>query len=110
MSMWIDIDAETLSVATSEQIPTAVGHHLEPHPLLTLEAIAELAAWLPRHCAERNDAAMPLVLPGGGAPRGGVEQPQDVVRTSNGTTAGWCSGTSSSTLTMRRSSTSAWRR
>lgn len=43
----------------------ALGHHLAEHPLLTLEALAELADALPAGAIERHEAQQPLLVPGG---------------------------------------------
>jgi hypothetical protein len=49
----------------------AVEHTLVDHPLLRLEAIAELADSLPPHAIERHRADLPMVLPGGAPDVGG---------------------------------------
>jgi hypothetical protein len=59
--------------------PMSVRHNLVGHPLLTLDAIAELADRLPLKDVERHRADMPLLMPGG-APE--VEgRPSETVRT-----------------------------
>ncbi len=45
--------------------PLSVGHSLARHPLLSLEAIAELADELPPTAVERHRADLPVVMPGG---------------------------------------------
>jgi len=45
--------------------PVAVPHSLVDHPLLTLEAIAELADTLPRVSVERHLANLLVLMPGG---------------------------------------------
>jgi Cupin superfamily protein len=45
--------------------PVAVRHSLVDHPLLTLEAIAELADALPLASVERHRADLPVLVPGG---------------------------------------------
>jgi hypothetical protein len=56
----------------------AVRHELVDHPLLTLEAIAELADRLPPLAVERHSADQPLLVPGGAPELGG--RPGDTVR------------------------------
>ncbi len=58
--------------------PAAVRHSLVEHPLLTLDAIAELADTLPLKFVERHHAHVPKVMPGGAADVGG--RPSDTVR------------------------------
>jgi hypothetical protein len=55
-----------------------VSHHLVDHPLLTLEAIAELADALPPLAIERHSAEQPLLVPGGAPELTG--RPSDTVR------------------------------
>jgi hypothetical protein len=45
--------------------PVAVSHPLADHPLLTLDAIAELADALPLASVERHRADLPVLMPGG---------------------------------------------
>jgi hypothetical protein len=73
----LDIDATAFAAAFACR-PCAVHHHLVDHPLLTLEAIAELADALPEAAVERHDAKLPLVMPGGAPTLGG--RPSDTVR------------------------------
>ena len=55
-----------------------VRHSLADHPLLTMEAIAELADAMPPGTVERHSAQQPLVVPGGAADLSG--RPADTVR------------------------------
>lgn len=57
----------------------ALHHALANHPLLSLEALAELADALPSGAIERHAAEQPLLVPGGAADLSG--QPSDTVRT-----------------------------
>ncbi len=57
--------------------PTPVQHTLVDHPLLALDAIAELADRFPGRI-ERHVADLPLVMPGGAPELGG--RPSDTVR------------------------------
>lgn len=59
--------------------PTAVRHHLTDHPLLAVEAIAELAELLPEHKVEHNLGNVPVVAGPGKAPRV-EESPGDIAR------------------------------
>jgi hypothetical protein len=72
----LEVDASTFSAAFGRG-PTAVGHTLADHPLLTLEAIAELADSLPPGSIERHRGDMPLVMPGGAPELDG--RPSDTV-------------------------------
>jgi hypothetical protein len=61
--------------------PFAITHDLVDHPLLTLEAIAELADYLPADTnVEHNLGDVPEVLPDGDAPRLELT-PGEIVRT-----------------------------
>src|SRR5579872_803750 len=57
----------------------AIGHNIVNHPLLSLEAIAELADALPPVAVERHAAKQPLLVPGGAADLSGP--PSETVRT-----------------------------
>lgn len=73
------IDVGTGSFAgTVAHRPAKVAHRLAGHPLLDLEAIAELADALPIRAVERHRADLPLVLPGGAPELEG--RPSDTVR------------------------------
>jgi hypothetical protein len=63
-STLLDIDAKAFAAGLSRD-PMAVRHNLVGHPLLTLEAIAELADSLPLKAIERHHADLPTVMPGG---------------------------------------------
>jgi hypothetical protein len=63
-SKMLDIDAKAFAAGFSRD-PMAVRHNLVGHPLLTLEAIAELADSLPLKAIERHHADLPPVMPGG---------------------------------------------
>jgi hypothetical protein len=60
----LGIDAKALAENFSER-PFAVRHRLTEHPLLSLEALAELADRLPTAAIERHRADLDLVTPGG---------------------------------------------
>lgn len=60
------------------QRPTGVRHSLVGHPLLTLDAIAELADRLPLKDVERHQGDLPLLMPGGAPEITG--RPSDTVR------------------------------
>lgn len=68
-----------------DRAPVRVRHALEATGLLDLPRLAELAASLPAASIEHNLGAVPLVLPGGDAPRAALT-PREVVETieSNG--------------------------
>jgi hypothetical protein len=58
--------------------PFRVRHSLVDHPLLTLEAIAELADRVPLRSVERHQSDLPQVMPGGAPDLDG--RPSDTVR------------------------------
>jgi hypothetical protein len=60
----VDVDSEVFADAFGRR-PLGLRHSLVGHPLLTLEAIAELADTLPTKDVERHRADLPLVAPGG---------------------------------------------
>jgi hypothetical protein len=73
----LEVDSSAFSAAFGRG-PIAVGHRLADHPLLTLEAIAQLADSLPAGSIERHRGDLPMVMPGG-APE--VEgKPSETVR------------------------------
>ena len=72
------IDDRSRFVDGFARTPMAVGHTLVDHPLLSLEALAELADALPLASVERHRADLPVLAPGG-APN--IEgPPSDTVR------------------------------
>jgi hypothetical protein len=60
--------------------PVQFGHTLQEHPLLTLEAIAQLADDLPKDSVIHDTADQALLVPEGGPPRGKLQRPGDVIR------------------------------
>jgi len=76
----VDFDAAALGAAYRARAPMTVEHGLADHPLLSLEAIADLADWLPRDCVICDTADQPLLVPEGGPPRGSEPRPGDVIR------------------------------
>ena len=58
----------------------AVTHELTGHPLLTFEAIADLADELPRTSVICDRADQPLLVPEGGPPLGAEARPGDRIR------------------------------
>ncbi len=79
MTPLIDIDPSSYTSAFGRR-PLGVTHNLQGHPLLGLEALADLADQLPESRIEENQIGVDLVLPGGGKPRGGVTAPGQLVR------------------------------
>ncbi len=59
----LSIEGDKFAQCFSEQA-FAVGHDLADHPLLTLDAMAELADRLPLKSIERHRADLPLLSPG----------------------------------------------
>lgn len=68
MSQILELDREKL-VESFAKRPLAVKHHLSDHPLLTLDALAELADRLPESSVEHNLGNVPEVAPGGEVPK-----------------------------------------
>jgi Cupin superfamily protein len=80
MSTGLNVPADRLANGLGDK-PFAVTHDLVDHPLLTLEAIAELADYLPADTnVEHNLGDVPEVLPDGEAPRLDLS-PGEIVRT-----------------------------
>jgi hypothetical protein len=76
-STLLDIEPDAF-VAGFGRDPMAVRHNLVGHPLLTLDAIAELADRLPPNAIERHRADLPLVMAGGAEDLEG--RPSETVR------------------------------
>jgi hypothetical protein len=80
MSTGLNIPPDRLANGLGDK-PFAVTHELMDNPLLTLEAIAELADYLPADTnVEHNLGDVPEVLPDGEAPRLDLS-PGEIVRT-----------------------------
>jgi hypothetical protein len=60
------------------QRPFSVHHSLVDHPLLSLDAIAQLADEMPREAVERHRADLPMFMPGGAPELSG--SPSETVR------------------------------
>src|SRR5438093_3129026 len=60
----LDVDQSAFADAFWRR-PIAVRHSLAGHPLFSLEALAELADWLPLRAIERHVGEQPLLVPGG---------------------------------------------
>jgi hypothetical protein len=73
----LQLDARAFAEAFARR-PFAVRHRLVDHPLLSLDAVAELADRLPYAAIERHQANLPLVMPGGAPDIEG--RPSDTVR------------------------------
>ncbi|MEI4273207.1 hypothetical protein TEK04_15885 [Klenkia sp. LSe6-5] len=68
----LDLDPtskDALRTAGRTGEPMEVSHQLRSHDLLTLPALADLAAALPESSVEHNVGALPHVLAGGNAPK-----------------------------------------
>ncbi len=79
MSDLLDLDGAAYLRALDRE-PLALGHGLAGHPLLELDALAQLADRLPPDSIEQNPGAQPIVLAEGGNGRGGVPRPGELVR------------------------------
>lgn len=64
----LEMDKAVLQSSFAKE-PFPVRHSLSDHPLLTLDALAELADRLPAGSVEHNSGKVSEVLPGGEAPR-----------------------------------------
>jgi hypothetical protein len=60
----LEIDAGRFRTDFAKE-PMSIKHSLADHPLLSLEAIAELADELPGSAVERHQANLPVFMPGG---------------------------------------------
>ena len=69
-----------LAASFDRREATTFRHELSSHPLLKIEAIADLADRLAAHSVVCDDAVKPLLVPGGGPPRGVVSRPGDMIR------------------------------
>ena len=74
----LDLDPDICRAAMGRE-EFRVHHSLVDHPLLSLEALAELADALPSGAIERHDARQPLLVPGGAEDLAGP--PSETVRT-----------------------------
>jgi hypothetical protein len=78
MTRHLTLDESALAGSFGQR-PCPVRHQLQDHRLLTLDALGELADWLPEAQVEHNVGALPDVVPGGEAPR--LEQkPGEIAR------------------------------
>jgi hypothetical protein len=73
----LEIDPQAFQEGFGRE-PLGVRHTLADHPLLTLDAIAELADSLSLRSIERHSANLPVVMPGGADPVSG--KPSETVR------------------------------
>ena len=76
----LGLDEPAFPAAYRNSTPIAVEHSLADHPLLALDAVADLADWLPRDSVICDTADQPLLVPEGGPPRGSEPRPGDVIR------------------------------
>jgi hypothetical protein len=76
--MMLDVDPDVLARNLGNGA-FAIDHALVAHPLLQLDALAELADMLPPDLVEHHYGDVPLLLPGGEAP-GLDETPSAIVR------------------------------
>jgi len=74
----IDIDRDAFERSFG-RAPASVRHHLADHPLLSVEALAELAEALPEEQVEHNLGRLPVVVAPGDAPRADLA-PGEVAR------------------------------
>jgi hypothetical protein len=77
---WLEIDGEGFGAAFDRREPATFSHTLQDHPLLKVEAIADLADRLASDSVVCDRAVKPLLVPGGGPPRGVVPRPGDLIR------------------------------
>lgn len=73
----LHIDRASFSEGFAER-PFGVRHSLVEHPLLSIDAIAELADEMPREAVERHRGDLPMHMPGGAPELDGT--PSDTVR------------------------------
>jgi hypothetical protein len=77
---WLDIDGSGFGRSFARREPARFVHKLEDHPLLKVEAIADLADRLAAHSVVCDQAVKPLLVSGGGPPRGVEPRPGDLIR------------------------------
>jgi hypothetical protein len=79
-----DVAARAAFAAAYPETPAILRHHLADHPLLTLDALAALAAKLPEKSIEYNRGNLPLGVDGKPAPTGmSIEDTIRHIATSN---------------------------
>ena len=74
------LDGPAFAASFERREATTFRHELSSHPLLKIEAIADLADRLAAHSVVCDEAVKPLLVPGGGPPRGVVSRPGDLIR------------------------------
>ncbi len=67
-----DASSRATFAASYPEIPHKLGHYLGDHPLMQLDALAQMAEALPQHSVEYNRADLPLGLNGEKAPENGI--------------------------------------
>jgi hypothetical protein len=67
-----DETSRTAFAASYPEIPHKLAHQLGDHPLMQLDALAQMAQALPDHSVEYNRANLPLGLNGEKAPANGI--------------------------------------
>ena len=67
-----DASSRATFAASYPEIPHKLGHQLGDHPLMQLDALAQMAEALPQHSVEYNRADLPLGLNGEKAPENGI--------------------------------------
>jgi hypothetical protein len=77
---FLTFDGPSFAAAFDRREPTPFSHDLSEHPLLKIEAIADLADRLAAHSVVCDEAVKPLLVPGGGPERGVVSRPGDLIR------------------------------
>lgn len=74
------LDGPAFAASFERREAMTFRHELSSHPLLKIEAIADLADRLAAHSVVCDEAVKPLLVPGGGPPRGVVSRPGDLIR------------------------------
>lgn len=80
MSGWIDARGASFESHFARRESTSFTHSLHDHPLLKVEAVADLADRLAKDSVICDEAVKPLLVPGGGPPRGVQPRPGDLIR------------------------------
>lgn len=79
MPRLLDLSPEVLDERFGRR-PFTFAHQLAGHPLTSLDALEDLASWLPREDVEHNRGKVPAVVAAGSVPRAEMS-PAEIVRT-----------------------------
>jgi hypothetical protein len=76
----VKLEGTEFEDAFAQRRPVSFGHSIADHPLLSIEAVADLADRLAKHSVVREEAVKPLVAPDYRSRRGEEPRPGDLIR------------------------------